>query len=83
MIAVVSLLLSLYEPVLAQMGRGPMDGQQMGRGKAFDMMEQGRGMRAEQGIYGMGFMHSVGNAYGDYVTFTIDNQTGNVLNYGV
>ena len=83
MIAAASLLLSLYEPVLAQMGRGPMDGQQMGRGKAFDMMEQGRGMRAEQGIYGMGFMHSVGNAYGDYVTFTIDNQTGNVLNYGV
>jgi hypothetical protein len=82
-VASVGLLLSLYGPVSAQMGRGPMDGQQLGRGKAFDMMEQGRGMRAEQGMYGMGFMHSVGNAYGDYVTFTIDNQTGNVLNYGI
>jgi len=28
-------------------------------------------------------MHSAGNAYGEYVTFTIDSQTGTVLNYGV
>ncbi len=77
------LLFCVAEPALAQMGKGPMDGQQVGRGKAFDMMNQGKGMRAERGMYGMGFMHSVGNAYGDYVTFTIDNQTGDVLNYGV
>jgi hypothetical protein len=34
-------------------------------------------------MYGMGFMHSVGNAYDDHVTFTNDNQTRNVLKYGV
>jgi hypothetical protein len=77
------LLFSVAEPALAQMGTGPMDGQQMDRGRAFDMMEQGKGMRAERGMFGMGFMHSAGNTYGDYVTFNIDNKTGNVLNYGV
>jgi hypothetical protein len=54
-----------------------------GWGRAPDMMEYGRSMRAGQGMYGMGFMYSGGNAYGSYVTFAIDNQTGNVINYGV
>lgn len=63
---------------------GEGDGQQMGGwGRASDMMESGRSMRAERGMDGMGFMYSAGNAYGSYVTFIIDNQTGNVLNYGV
>ena len=58
--------------------------QQMGSwGRASDMMDYGRSMRAGQGMYGMGFMYSAGNAYGSYVTFIIDNQTGNILNYGV
>lgn len=77
------LLFCVAEPALAQMGREPMNGQQMNRGKDFDMMEQGKGMRAERGMYGIGFMHSAGNAYGKYVTFAIDNQTGEVLDYGV
>lgn len=55
----------------------------MGEGRATQMMEQGRGMRAGQGMYGMGFMHSAGDAYGEYVTFTIDSQTGAILNYGI
>lgn len=65
------------EPVLGA------DGRQMGKGRASDMMEQGKGMRAGQGMHGLGFMHSAGNAYGEYVTFTIDNQTGAILNYGI
>lgn len=83
-IVAVGLLLSLYEPVLAQTARGMMDGQRMGgRGQAFDMIEKGRDMRMGQGMYGLGFIHSTGNAYGEYVTFTVDESTGSVFNYGV
>jgi len=79
------LMFSIADQVLAGMGGGPMGGQQMGpgHGKALDMMEQGKSLRAGQGMHGLGFMHSAGNAYGQYVTFTIDNQTGNILNYGI
>lgn len=72
------LLCIAVEAALAQMG-----GAGMGRGMAFDMMEQGRSYRAGQGMYGMGFMHSAGNAYGEYVTFTVDSQTGDIVNYGI
>jgi hypothetical protein len=77
---VAMLLLFIGEPVLAQ-----MDGrQQMGdRGKASQMMEYGKTTRAQQGMHGLGFMHSAGNAYGEYVTFAIDTQTGAILNYGI
>ena len=78
------LLISIAEPVLAQMGGGPMGGQQMGeRGRAFDMMNQGMGLRGGQGMHGLGFMHSGGNAFGEYVTFTVDSQTGDVLDFGL
>lgn len=75
-------LLSIaVEPVLAQMGT---DGsKRMEKGRAPEMMQQGMGMRAAQGMHGLGFMHSAGNAYGEYVTFTIDSQTGSILNYGI
>jgi hypothetical protein len=72
------------EPVLAQMYGKEQQQQQMGgRGKASDMMEYGNSVRNKEDMRGMGFMHSAGNLYGEYVTFTIDNQTGAVLNYGV
>lgn len=73
----VVLMSIVVEPVLGA------DGRQMGKGRASDMMEQGKGMRAGQGMHGLGFMHSAGNAYGEYVTFTIDSQTGAILNYGI
>jgi predicted secreted protein len=83
---IILILVSIYllfitaGPVLAQMGgSGMMDG----RGKASDMMGQGKSLREGQGMHGMGFMSSSGNTYGQYVTFTIDNRTGNVLNYGI
>lgn len=79
----VCLLFFIGEPVIAQMG-GPMGGQQMGmRGKASDMMEQGKNIRTQQGMHGLGFMHSAGNAYGEYVTFSVESMTGNVLHYGI
>jgi hypothetical protein len=78
------LLCYAVEPALAQMYGKEEQQQQMGeRGKASDMMEYGNTVRNQQGMHGMGFMHSEGNAYGEYVTFTIDSQTGTVLNYGV
>ena len=78
------LLISIAEPVFAYGGGGGMAGQQMGgRVNASDMMNQGMGMRGEQGMHGLGFMHSAGNAFGEYVTFSIDSETGDVLDYGV
>jgi hypothetical protein len=76
------ILLSIFvEPGLAKMG---IDGSKMmEKGRASEMMQQGMGMRAGQGMHGLGFMHSAGNAYGEYVTFTIDSQTGDILNYGI
>lgn len=84
------LVFSIADQVLAgmgggSMGGGSMGGQQMGpgHGKVSEMMEHGKSIRAGQGMHGLGFLYSAGNAYGQYVTFTIDNQTGNILNYGI
>jgi hypothetical protein len=78
------LLCFAVEPVLAQnYGKEQQQQQMGGRGKASDMMEYGNNIRNQQGMHGMGFVHSAGNAYGEYVTYIIDSQTGAVLNYGV
>ena len=68
------------EPALAQMGGKQ---QMVDKGNASQMMEYGKTTRAQQGMHGLGFMHSDGNSYGEYVTFTIDTQTGAILNYGI
>jgi len=79
-LVVAMLLFFIGEPALAQMGGK----QEMGdKGKASQMMEYGKTTRSQQGMHGLGFMHSAGNAYGEYVTFTIDTQTGEILNYGI
>lgn len=74
-------------PAFGQMGGGMMGsggtgGGMMG-GKAGDMMNRGQEMRSQQGMMGMGFMHSGGNSYGNYVTFSVDNNTGAVMDYGI
>jgi hypothetical protein len=74
-LTIILILFIIAEPVL---GAGSQMG---GRGKASDMMEKGKNARAERGMHGLGFTHSAGNEYGEYVTFTIDNQTGDVLDY--
>lgn len=79
-VLVAMLLFFIGEPALAQMGGK----QEMGdMGKAQQMMEYGKTTRAQQGMHGLGFMHSAGNAYGEYVTFSIDARTGEILNYGI
>jgi hypothetical protein len=55
----------------------------MMRGKAVDMMKRGQEIRGAGGMMGMGFMHSAGNSYGRYVTFTVDNKTGKITDYGI
>ncbi|MBU4139976.1 MAG: hypothetical protein KJ729_08635 [Euryarchaeota archaeon] len=75
-------VLILAVPVFGEMGRGMMDGDLM-RGKAKDMMTRGSEMRISQGMIGMGFMHSQGSNYGNFVTFSVDNNTGAVMNYGI
>jgi len=72
----------LAVPVLGQMSSGMMGGDMM-RGKAKDMMTRGSEMRSAQGMMGMGFMHSQGSNYGNFVTFSVDNTTGTVTNYGI
>lgn len=72
----------LAVPVLGQMSSGMMGGDMM-RGKAKDMMTRGSEMRSAQGMMGMGFMHSQGSNYGKFVTFSVDNTTGTVTNYGI
>jgi hypothetical protein len=79
--------ITLALPVFGQMGGGMMGsgvtgGGMMG-GKAGDMMNRGQEMRSSQGMMGMGFMHSGGNNYGNYVTFSVDNNTGAVMDYGI
>lgn len=72
----------LAVPVLGQMSSGMMGGDMM-RGKAKDMMTRGSEMRSAQGMMGMGFMHSQGSNFGKFVTFSVDNTTGTVTNYGI
>ncbi len=71
---------------LCQMG-GPMR-DDMGRrfGENFsagDMMGIGQTLRQDEGIHGMGFMHSGACLYGQYITFDVDNQSGAIINYGI
>lgn len=77
--ALVFALIMLTLPVLGEM----MGSNEMMRGKAKEMHEEGSQMRENEGMRGMGFMHSQGNRFGNYVTFSIDNNTGDVMNYGI
>jgi len=71
---------------LCQMS-GPMND---GMGRRFDenfsagdMMGTGQVLRQDAGMHGMGFMHSGACLYGQYITFDVDNQTGDITNYGI
>ncbi|MDD5472685.1 MAG: hypothetical protein PHU34_00905 [Candidatus Methanoperedens sp.] len=75
--AVLLIVAMLALPVFAEKGDGMM------RGKAAEMMKKGQDIRGAGGMMGMGFMHSAGNNYGNYVTFTVDNTTGEVSNYSI
>lgn len=55
----------------------------MGHINTSDMMQQGQDLRHEAGMQGMRFMHSGGNMFGNYVTFTIDDSTGKISTYGI
>jgi len=58
-------------------------GEDMMRGKAKEMMKEGKDLREKGGMMGMGFMHREGKSFGNYVTFSVDNSNGAVLNYGI
>lgn len=91
-IAFLIVVVLLAAPVLGQIGGGMMGGggagggimgQDMMRGKAKEMMTKGSEIRGAQGMMGMGFMHSQGSSYGNYVTFSVDNNTGEIKDYGI
>lgn len=50
---------------------------------ATEMMKFIKNIREKQGIQGLGFIHSEGNTFGEFVTFSVDNKTGNILDYSV
>ncbi len=91
--AVIFAGIMLVLPVYGQVGGGMMGGNDMMgggmiggdmmRGIAKDMMNRGHEMRNQEGMTGMGFMHSEENSYGNYVTFSVNNSTGAVMNYGI
>ncbi|HEY9207325.1 MAG TPA: PGF-CTERM sorting domain-containing protein [Candidatus Methanoperedens sp.] len=51
--------------------------------KVREMYDNGSRMRDVEGMMGMGFMHQEDDNYGNYVTFSVDNTTGDVLNFGI
>ena len=92
LIAIVLVMSMLTLPVLGKMGAGMMGSDngdrgiisdEMMRGKAKEMHENGSDLREKEGIMGMGFMHREGNNFGRYITFSVNNTTGEVMNYGV
>ena len=87
LIAIVLVLTMLTLPVLGEMGNGMMGkdkiSDDMMRGKAKEMRENGSDLREKEGMMGMGFMHREGNNFGRYVTFSVNNTTGDVMNYGI
>ncbi len=96
LISIILVLTILALPVFGERGDSRDDNARMGYGnddgimsydsmreKAREMHEKGREMRDTEGMMGMGFMHRNGNSYGNYVTFSVDNTTGEVLNYGI
>lgn len=82
LIAIALALTLISLPVFGQMGDGKL-GEDMMRGKAKEMMTEGKDLREKGGMVGMGFMHSEGRSFGNYVTFSVDNSTSAVLNYGI
>jgi len=51
--------------------------------KAKEMYDNGSRMRDEEDMMGMEFMHKGDDSYGGYVTFSVNNSTGDVLNFGI
>lgn len=51
--------------------------------KAREMYDSGSSMRESEGMSGMGFVNRDDSNYGNYVTFSVDKTTGDVLNYGI
>ncbi len=82
LIAIALALTLISLPVFGQMGDSKL-GEDMMRGKAKEMMKEGKDLREKGGMMGMGFMHREGKSFGNYVTFSVDNSTGTVLNYGI
>jgi hypothetical protein len=84
-IAISLTLISL--PVFGQMGNGKLGDDRLGEdtmhGKAEEMMKEGKDIREKGGIEGMGFMHRDDRSFGNYVTFSVNNSTGAVLNYSI
>ncbi|MCE8422544.1 MAG: hypothetical protein J5U19_10140 [Candidatus Methanoperedens sp.] len=76
-LAVLLIASILVMPVLGEKGGGMM------RKNSDDMMKKGQEIRSSGGMMGMGFMHSAGNSFGNYVTFTINDTNGTVTNYSI
>src|SRR5659263_630420 len=87
LIAIVLVLTMLNVPLLGEIGNGMKGSEKryddLMREKEKEMRENGRDSREKEGMMGMGFMHREGNNFGRYVTFSVNNTTGDVINYGI
>ncbi len=97
LIAIVLALIMLSLPVLGDMNGGSSDGSMMDNGrtdmnkindesmheKAREMYDNGSRMRDSEGMMGMGFVHREDSNYGSYLTFSVNNATGDVMNFGI
>ncbi len=88
LIAVVIVFSILSLPVLSQEDDGMMKGGRANNNvnmneKAKEMHDKGEEIRNAQGMMGMGFVHRDNDRFGNFVTFTVNNMTGEVLNYSI
>lgn len=80
-LAIIFLLFST--PVFGQMVGIEKMMRGMNISNASEMMQFVKNVREQRGMHGLGFINSEENIFGKFVTFSIDNKTGNVLNYSV
>ncbi len=50
---------------------------------AQDMYRNATMMRESEGMMGMGFLQNANDNFGNFVTFSVDNATGNIINFAV
>jgi len=97
LIAITLVIMMLSLPILGDMNGDRSDGNDaddrgmMGsrndddsmRDRVKEMHENGSRIRDDEDMMGMGFIHHEDDSYGSYVTFSVDNATGDILNFGI
>lgn len=99
LIAIVLALTMLSLPVLAEMTGGNSDGKDANKtdtqkvesgsdndgskDKSKEMYDDGTRIRESEDMKGLGFIKREDKSYGSFVTFLVNNNTGDILNFGI